>query len=165
MKILNPGRVMLLNFFILISLLTITFQQGGEFAHSLIHSFSSNQMSDCERFTQIAKDKWATVSDLLRTLRGNKQMSDSLKKNLLKKIKSCFLVCFFIQFFMSDVSKSLRGNEGLWENRSGRSPKMSEWVNCSFFWANRSFAYFWAKNERLDRKTNEKKNSTIRLMK
>ena len=25
---------------------------------------------------------------------------------------------------------------------------MSEWVNCSFFWANSSFAHFWAKNER-----------------
>ena len=32
---------------------------------------------------------------------------------------------------MSDVSKS------------GRSPKLSEWVNCSFLWANHSFALFW----------------------
>ena len=36
--------------------------QGLEFAHSLIahlliHSFRSNQMSDCERFAQITQDK------------------------------------------------------------------------------------------------------------
>ena len=34
---------------------------------------------------------------------------------------------------MSDSLRSLRGNERLWANCSGRSPKMSEWVNCSFF--------------------------------
>ena len=38
-----------------------TSQQGWEFAHSLIHSLicsiCSNQMSDCERFAQIAQDK------------------------------------------------------------------------------------------------------------
>ena len=32
---------------------------------------------------------------------------------------------------------------------------MSEWVNCSFFSANRSFAHFWTKNERFARKSNE----------
>ena len=60
--------------------------QGWEFAHSLIaHSLTSlicshrsNQMSYCERFAQIARDKWATVSDLLRSLRINEQMSKSL---------------------------------------------------------------------------------------
>ena len=31
--------------------------QGWEFAHSLICSFHSNQMSDCERFAQIAQRK------------------------------------------------------------------------------------------------------------
>ena len=29
------------------------------FAHSLIRSFCPNQMGDCERFAQIAQDKWA----------------------------------------------------------------------------------------------------------
>ena len=29
---------------------------------SLIRSFRSNQMSDCEGFAQIAQDKWATMS-------------------------------------------------------------------------------------------------------
>ena len=51
-------------------------------------------------------------------------------------------------FLLSDVSESLRlltKNERSWENRSGRSPKMSEWVNCSFFGANRSFAQFGQK--------------------
>ena len=33
--------------------------QGWEFAHLLIRSFCSNQMSDCERFAQVAHDKWA----------------------------------------------------------------------------------------------------------
>ena len=45
--------------------------QGWEFAHSLIahlliRSFRSNQMSNWERFAQIAQDKWATVNELLR---------------------------------------------------------------------------------------------------
>ena len=57
---------------------------------------------------------------------------------------------------MSDVSESLRGNERWWANRSGCSPKMSEWVNRTFFLANRSFAHFRAKNERCPRKTDER---------
>ena len=39
----------------------------------LICSFSSNKMSDCELFTQIAQDKWATMSESLRLLRGNER--------------------------------------------------------------------------------------------
>ena len=34
--------------------------------------------------------------------------------------------------------------------------KMSEWANCSLFRANRSFAWFFAKNKRFARKTNER---------
>ena len=50
--------------------------QGWEFAHSLIahlliRSFCSNQMSNCERFTHIAQDKWADVSESLRSLKTN----------------------------------------------------------------------------------------------
>ena len=56
----------------------------------------------------------------------------------------------------SESLRSLRGNEWSWVNRSGRSPKMGEWVNHSHFWANRSFAHFWTKNERFARKTNER---------
>ena len=51
-------------------------------------------------------------------------------------------------FLVSDVSESLRsfrGNERWWANGSGRSPKMSKWVNPLFVWGNRSFAHFWAK--------------------
>ena len=40
------------------------------FAHL---TFSSNQMSNCERFAQISQDKWATVSESLRSLRENEQ--------------------------------------------------------------------------------------------
>ena len=74
-------------------------------------------MSDCEQFAQIAQDKWATVSESLRYLRGNEQswvfrsghseelsdeskslilltkneqISDSLKKFWLKKSKILF---------------------------------------------------------------------------
>ena len=57
---------------------------------------------------------------------------------------------------MSNSIRSLRGNERSWANRSGCSLKMSEWVDRSFFWANRSFAHFWAKNERFIRKTDER---------
>ena len=34
---------------------------------------------------------------------------------------------------MSDSLRLLSGNEWSWANRSGRSPKMSKWVNRSFF--------------------------------
>ena len=64
--------------------------QGWEFAHLLISlksnewlwaicSDRSKQMSHCERFAQVAHDKWATMSDLLMSLMINEQMSDSLK--------------------------------------------------------------------------------------
>ena len=89
---------------------TVTFQQGWEFAHSLIdHSLillksiewlwaicsdRSRQMSDCERIAQVVQDKWATMSDLLRSLMINDQMRISLKKFWLQKSKILFLVCF-----------------------------------------------------------------------
>ena len=38
---------------------------------SLIRSFCSNQMNDCERFAKIAQDKSATVSESLRSLKTN----------------------------------------------------------------------------------------------
>ena len=45
--------------------------QGWEFAHSLIRSFHSNQMSDCEWIAQVTQDKWATVSESIRLLMTN----------------------------------------------------------------------------------------------
>ena len=68
---------------------------------------------------------------------------------------------------MSDVSESLRSltkNERPWGNRSGRSPKMSEWANRSFFWANRSFAHFFPKNEQVAQKTDEPIPSPGRIL-
>ena len=140
-------------------------------------------MSDRERIAQVTQRKWATMSESLRSLktneqlwaiRGNERMSDSLQNYGLKNLKSCFLVCFTYGFFIlkmsdllipsflvSDVSELLRPLnknercERSWGNRSGGSPKMSEWVNSSFFWANCSFAHFWAKHERFARKTDE----------
>ena len=52
----------------------------------------SEEMSVRERIAQVAQDKCATLSDLLRLLRGNEQLSDLLKKIWLKNLKSCFLV-------------------------------------------------------------------------
>ena len=73
-------------------------------SESLIPSFLVSDVSEslrsltknerCERIAQVAHQKWATMSDSLRLLRGN---------------------------------------ERLWANCSGRSPKMSKWVNRSFF--------------------------------
>ena len=45
-----------------------------------ICSGRSEEMSNHERITQVAQDKWATLSDLLRSLRGNERMSDLLNK-------------------------------------------------------------------------------------
>ena len=209
---------------------SVVFVRAGNLliCSSLIRSFFSNQMSDCvsnslrslktnerpwanrsgcseeminrERIAQVAQDKWATMRDLLRSLRGNERMGDLLKKCWLKNLKSCFTM-FYLRFLkkiekmskslissflvsdvseslislksneqceriahfalqkwatMSDWLRSLRGNERSWANRSGRLPKMREWVNCSFFWANCSFAHLWLKNERFARKSNER---------
>ena len=109
-------------------------------------------MSDCEQIAQVAQDKWATMSDSLRLLRGNERMSDSLKKFWLKKSKILILVCFikdlkknwkneqiahFLSFGeqcewisnqMRDVNESLRSltkNEQPWAIHSGRSEEMS----------------------------------------
>ena len=57
---------------------------------------------------------------------------------------------------MSDSLTLLRGNERSRANRSGHSPKMSKWVNRSFFWGNHSSAHFWAKNKWFAQKTDER---------
>ena len=85
--------------------------QVWEFAHSLIslksneglwaiHSDRSRQMSDCERIAQVAQAKWATVSDSLRSLMINEQMSNSLKKICLTKSKILFFNMFYIGCFI-----------------------------------------------------------------
>ena len=111
--------------------------QGWEFAHLLICSFAhfshslillksneqllaicsdrSRQMSDREQIAQVPQDKWATISDLLRLLRGNERMSNLLNKFWLNKFKILFLVCF-----IHDLKKIV----------------LKKWANCSFplFW-------------------------------
>ena len=65
---------------------------------------------------------------------------------------------------MSDVSELLRSftkNKRPWASCSGRSPTISELVNRSFFWANHSFAHFFAKNERFAQKSDERIPSPV----
>ena len=116
----------------------------------LICSFCSNQMSDYERFAQIAQDKWATLSELLRLLRGNKrpwgnhsgcseEMSDLERITQIAQNKWATL---------SDSFRSLRGNE-----RMSTSLKKSKilFLVCFIYdkkkllkkWPNHSFPLFW----------------------
>ena len=80
----------------------------------------------CERITQVAHQKWAMWAD--RSSRWPK---------------------------MSNVSESLRALTKNERPLANRSPKMSQWANRSFFWANCSLAHFFAKNEQLAQKTDE----------
>ena len=127
----------------------------------------SDQMSDCEQFAQITQDKWATVSESLRLLMTNELMSEllvclseSLVRAFAQKkqgdhLKKLTKIIIFVTFFVLLNAHSLFFNEqceriaqvshkkwGMWANRSGRSPKISEWANWSIFWANRSLAHY-----------------------
>ena len=44
------------------------------FGNSLIRSNFSEQMSKCEQFAEVAQDKWATLSESLRSFMTNEQM-------------------------------------------------------------------------------------------
>ena len=122
------------------------------FAH-LLRSLKSNeqlwairsgQRSNCEPIAQVTHEKWATVSDSLRSLMLNEQNS---KKSKIKFFGT-FFVCLKKQviahslFFnewceriaqaahqkwatMSDSLRSNTKNERPWAIRSGRSPKIS----------------------------------------
>ena len=117
----------ILFYYVLLQFLKKFIEKWVNHSFLLISSFLVSDVSDslislksnerCERIAQFAHQKWATMSNLLR---------------------------------------SLRGNERSWANHSGRSPKMSEWVNRSFLWVNCSFAHFWIKNEQFARKSNER---------
>ena len=137
----------------------------------------SRQMRDRERFAQVTHDKWVNERLAPKSLAKKSKILFFSTFYIHKKmrIRSFPLFgerCEWIAQVahqqwamwanhsgrlpkMSDSLRSLRGKEGSWANRSGRSPKVSEWVNRSFFWANRSFAHFWAKNERFVWKTDE----------
>ena len=124
----------------------------------LIHSFCSNQRSDCEQFAQIALDKRATVSKSLRSLMTNERPWAN---------RSC------CSPKMSDVSESLLLLKNEWPCaiHSARSPKkwgtMSESLRLLtknepmgqllvFFERTLSFAHFFAKNERFAQKTDKR---------
>ena len=93
----------------------------SDVCESLI-SLKSNER--CERMAHFAHQKWATMSDSLRSLRGNERMSDSLKKMSDSLIRS---------FLVSDLSQSLTIAHFLW----------ATWANCS--WS----LIFGQRNERL----------------
>ena len=57
-------------------------------------------MSVRERIAQVAHDKWATMSDLLRSIMINERMSDSLKDIWLKTYKILFFGMFYIAFLL-----------------------------------------------------------------
>ena len=86
---------------------------------SLIRSFRSNQMSDCEQFAQIAQYKWATVSKLLRSLRGNEHR-EQIAQIAQRKWAT-----------VSKLLRSLKTNERTWAIRSGRLEETSQWAICS----------------------------------
>ena len=79
-------------------------------------------------FAHFLQDKWATVSESLRSLRGNERMSNSFKKCWQKNLKSTFLVCFIYGFLYKKwANRSFPLFWwAMWVNRSGRSPKMSD---------------------------------------
>ena len=99
----------------------------------------------CEWFTHCRSFPLSDVSKSLRALAKNERC---------ERIAQVAHQKWWVT--MSDSPTLLRRNERSWAIRSGRSPKMSEWVNHSFFWANRSFAHFWAKNERFAQKSDER---------
>ena len=124
-------------------------------------------MSDCDWFTQITQDKWATVSKSLKTNKQKGanysgslflwQIAHSLfcsqkMSNLLKNLNKIVCLCTIFKSFFVSLKKQVSCsfpffNE--WCELSAqaahdkrvtcRSPKMKEWANCSFFSANRSF--------------------------
>ena len=82
----------------------------------------SRQMSNHERFTQVAHDKWV-----------NEWFGQIAQVTHQKWVNMC------------DSLRSLTKNKRPWVNRSGPSTNMSERANRSFFWANCSFAHLLPK--------------------
>ena len=109
-------------------------------------------MSNCEGIAQVGHDKWAKVSDLLRSLRTNERMSVSLvfferiahflvrsqkMSDSLKQIFVCFYQ-FFLKFlkkkknclfFLSEVSELLRPIRTIERLWAIRSVAQKEWSN------------------------------------
>ena len=81
--------------------------------NSLFRTFRSNQMSNCDRFTQIAQDKWVTMSKLLRLVRGNEQPWAN-PSGRSRQMSDCERISQVVQdkwATMSDSLRLLRGNE------------------------------------------------------
>ena len=53
---------------------------------------------------------------------------------------------------VSKLLKSLMTNEQIWVISTGHSGQMSEWANCSAFWASHSFSLSLRKNEWFNKK-------------
>ena len=173
--------------------------QSWEFAHSLIAhlliSLKSNErlwpicsdcsrkISDRERIAEVTQDKWATMSNLLRSLRGNEWMSDLLNKFWLTKSKILFynnLCKVFQKKNFNKMSESLIfahflffGKQCEWITRFAQI-KWAMWAHIAPFahqkWATmidslrslkgnercERIAHIWTKNERFARKSNER---------
>ena len=111
-----------------------------------ICSGRSGKMSDCERFAQVAHDKWVNVSDSLRSLRTNGQMSESLgfllfranrsfslsltknERFAQKKFgkKSYFLYVFYSSLEVKKKKSFAHSFWAKWANRPGCSGQMSD---------------------------------------
>ena len=112
-----------------------------------IRSGCSGQMSDCERIAQVAHDKWANVSNLLRSLMINERMSCFFEwiAHLLfcsQKTSTCSKKfeknCIFVRFF------TVKEKEGAIVSKSHRLLTKNEQMRESLtFWANCSFAHFF----------------------
>ena len=111
-----------------------------------LRSLTKNER--CERIAQVAHQKWAMWAN--RSGRSPKMSDVSKSLRSLTKNERCeqiAQVAYQKWATMSDSLRSLRGNKRSWANRSGCSPKMSEW------------AHFFAKNEWFARETDERISS------
>ena len=168
------------------------FLKSKRFAHSFWAQWANRsgrswQMRECERFAQVAQDKWANRS----VFWANRSCSLLLTKNVqfLKKIEKIvfwyvftFFGSFFLKcsFLLSEVSESLRllrTNEQPQAICSGRSEgmsdreqiaqvsnqKMSKWANHSLFEQIAHLLTFLAKNERFAPKFDERIPNPVNL--
>ena len=133
---------------------------------------AQDKMSDREQIAQGSQDKWATVSNSLRSLMINKRMSDWLKNLKSYVLVPMFYIRFLFKkmsdslipfFLVSDVSELLKlltknercetiaqvahQNERPWAIRSGCSEEMSDGEGIAQVahqkWANKWIANFF----------------------
>ena len=147
-------------------------------------------MSDCERFAQVTQRKWGNEQFAQKIwLKKSKILFFSMFyiRFLILKVSKSLIHSFWVSDVsdcsgrspkMSDVSESLKSltkNQRPWAICSHRSEELSDHERIAqvahqkwgmseslFFWANCSFAHFWAKHERFARKTDERIPSPAR---